>query len=193
MFKSRKQKVVRVFMVVLVLVVGMLSYQFINQYKEEQRQWELFLNYFYFAHEHSINRIDYLIEMQPKDDDLDAFLRETDRELRKANSVITYGRTLMNNDLYISKFFLNAAEFLYGVNFYPGPEVPPMNENGMLDDDDLALLETIRDYLSEAQEELHSNLSEQENPDLSLDEVNDIINTYLNYSKHDIYEDTFEN
>ncbi|WP_216827386.1 HMG-box domain-containing protein [Alkalihalobacterium elongatum] len=189
----RFQKITGGIIALLVLTLLILSYQYYVGVKENDQQWKTFVNHFYFAIDNSIFAIDHLLENEYTSKNLEGKVRKLEKELLRADAIISHGNSFMNNDLYRSNFFLEATYFLYGINMTGTitVELPPMGENGVLEERDITLLRTIRGYLESAKQGLYSEQTKQENPNLTIDEVNKIIWTHLNKDSYQIYKDAF--
>ena len=192
MFKSKTQKIMASVIVILFVTTSILSSLYNQQVKENEEQRERYINQLYFAIDRSIFRIDTLLENN--EDALELDIRHLASELSEADAIIRYGNMFLDRDLYRSDFFSHASNFLHGVNLTGTvtAEVPPMGENNQLSEDDLKLLNTIMGYLENAKQAMYSEQTKQENPDLTIEEINEIIMTHLDYSHSDIYKDSFK-
>lgn len=194
MFHNKAQKIMGISIFILVIILGVISSLYYQGVKEDDRQRQLFINHLYFSIDRAINRIDNLIENKYENEDLENNIRSLEKELLEADAIVGYGDMFMDGDIYRSYFFLHASNFLYGVNMTGTvtAQVPPMGKNGELTESDLTLLNTIKDYLENAKQEMYSEQTKQENPSLTIEELNEIIMTYLNNNHQDIYKDAFE-
>ena len=192
MFNSKAQKVMGIVIIILLIVTSILSSLYYQQAKESEEQRERYINHLYFAVDRSIYRMDMLLENN--EDSLENDIRNLATELSEADAIIRYGNLFLDRDLYRSDFFRYASNYLYGVNMTGTvtAEVPPMGENNQLSEGDLKLLNTIKGYLEKAKEAMYSEQTKQENPNLTIEELNEIIVTHLNYHHQDIYKDAFQ-
>lgn len=180
--------------VLLVIVLGALFYVNAQQVKEEERQWQVFLNHFYFSIDRSIHSIDQLMDRQDDVDQLENQIRYLERNLLEAEAILRYGRLFLDDELYHSNFFISASHFLYGIKMTGtvNAELPPMGENGQLSESDIIILHTIRESLNYARQEMYSEQTRQENPNLTHAEINEIFTNHLLDSSADIYQEAFE-
>lgn len=190
MSRSKIIKVGLYLLIILIFIV--ISFQYYQEVKEEERQFKTFLNHFYFSVDKSIVRIDRLIEKQPRGDELDESIHELERKLLEADTILSNGRSFLDNEIYKTRFFLESTYFLYGFRMIGTDsfEVTALGEDGQLDEEELNLLRTIRKYLAKTKEEMYSSQTKQENPNLTIDEFNEIIRRNLNKRPEEVYKES---
>lgn len=173
----------------LVIAVAILSYQAIQRSQEKTEQWARFVNHFYFAIDRSIQGLDYLLENEPEGDALNDALHRLERDLLQGDTILSSGKSYLNTDIYYSHFFREATYFLYGIRMTGDvfAKVPPMGEDGRLDELEIAILSTLKNRLVDAKQQMYSEERRQEKTDLTLQDVNDVILTYLIDDIPDIY------
>ncbi len=153
-----------VFISILLLVALIISTVKWNQeYKEDKRAYEHFLNRLYFNIHSTINGIDAFLEEQTQGV---YALHQISLDLLETH------KTLEDADL-----FLNMS-----INYYDELIVYGVWEvNSIINRDDIVSIEekeylrNLRDTLAGIQEDMYSEQTGQENPNLSIDELNKII------------------
>ncbi|MFA9558254.1 hypothetical protein ACERII_13180 [Evansella sp. AB-rgal1] len=194
MFNNKVQMIMGSIICILVIFLGVFSSLHYFGVKEDERQRQLFINHLYFSIDNSIYYIETLMENNNGNESLEYYIRALEKNLLEADASIRYGNMLMDSKLYPSDFFRHASNFLYGVSMTGSvtADVPPMADNNELTEIDLALLNTIKGYLENAKQEMYSEQTKQENPSLTIDELNKIIATHLNNHHSEIYKDAFK-
>ncbi|WLD94373.1 hypothetical protein [Alkalihalobacillus sp. AL-G] len=173
--------------VLLVIAISVLTYDSYQQMKEEKRHYQTFINNFYFSVQDSQGRIQYLIEETPENASLNHVIRLLENDLLKTHYILK-SSDLFLDDLYYSQFFRQTSDLLYGMNFNQN-KIPPLGEDGKLDQREINLLRTIENNLEEIKKRMYSPETKQENPDLTLDELNAIIMKYANQIPSDVYRE----
>lgn len=160
----------------------------------KERQWELFLNHLYFFIDRSISVIDQLIENPNEVDRLEEQIKLLERNLLEADAIVRYCRLFLDDDLYPGDFFRGASDLLYGVTMtgIVNAELHPIGEEGRLSEADISILNTIRGNLDYAKQEMYSEETNQENPNITRAEINEIILNHLNDTPSGIYKETFK-
>jgi hypothetical protein len=182
---------------VTLLITGIFSFLYYQEVKEEQRQWETFINHFYHSISISEDRLDALIEKQPTNEQLEPRISLLEKEISTAETIVKSGRSYLDGDIYYDhQMFRTFSSFLYGIKYRSNGalklDLPPMAEDGQLDENEVALLITLRNLLNEAREAMYSPVTGQENPDLTVEEFNEIITTTFDRDVLEIYRDTFK-
>ena len=192
MFHNKVNKVMGILICVLAISLGVFSSLYYQELKEDERKRELFINHLYFSIDSSLYNIDNIMEAKDGNE-RESYIRILEKTLLEADAILRYGNMFINKDLYRSDFFRHASNFLYGVNLTGtvNAQVPPIGENNQLTESDLKLLYTIKGYLENAREEMYSEQTKQENPNLTIVELNEIILIHLNNYHHEIYKDAF--
>lgn len=172
---------------IMTIILCVTSYLYFKEYKEEQRQFDLFLNHFYNSLDMSITRIDTLLEGNLEGKELNEAIDRLENDLLKTNTIVDNGYNFLSHDIYPTNFFQNASSFLYGVKMSGEFYVPPLSEDDQLDEEELTLLKTLRGYMVDAKNALYSSKTNQENPNLTMSELKEIIITHINKDSIDIY------
>lgn len=178
----------------MTIILSVSSYLYFKEYKEEQRQFDLFLNHFYNSLDMSITRVDTLLEGKLEDEELNEAIGRLENDLLKTNTIVDNGYNFLSHNIYPTSFFREASNFLHGYNmsgdvsFY----VPPLSEDGQLDEEELTLLKTLKGYMVDAKNALYSSKTNQENSNLTVSELKEIIITHINKDSIDIYEDAYQ-
>ncbi|TMN22097.1 hypothetical protein [Lentibacillus cibarius] len=189
MSKDRKIMIVIIgFLVVFSGIITFLNYQ---DKQEEERQYEVFLNHFYFSVDDSLGRIQHLIEEKPQNEELDKRIQSIRDELLQANTIIRNGSSFLNSEIIPTQFFRYSVYFLEGIDIKGTAKISPIAEDGALDDKEIKLLKTIAGYLAKAKQEMYSPKTGQENPELTIKELNQIIRKNIDKDIDKIYEDAF--
>ncbi|WP_079478765.1 hypothetical protein [Halobacillus salinus] len=177
---------------ILIVVLSFFSYQYYQEAKEEKRQWGTFVNHFYFSIDRSIRRIDYLVEQNPEGDDLQEGLRLLERELLKSHDLAENASNFLDSEFYGTFFFESVANYLYGMRVSESKdESQPIMEDGKLDKSEVEDLKGIQSYLIKTKEEMFSEETGQENPDLTVEDMNEIVTSHLGQDMHEIYSGDF--
>ncbi|KHE73203.1 hypothetical protein [Halobacillus sp. BBL2006] len=194
MFKDKTTKTMAYILGVVLVVLAVGGYQYSKEVREENRQFDYFLNHLYSSVDSSIGRIDYMLKEKPEDEDLVAAVRLLDEDLLKANTVLHSARTFINMEIYNTYFFLDATNFLYGITS-SGEftfKLPPISEDGHLGEKEIAILETLRDYMNGTKEAMYSDETMQEDPELTVNKMNEILETHLTQDKVGIYRESLK-
>ncbi|GGM43646.1 hypothetical protein GCM10011351_32030 [Paraliobacillus quinghaiensis] len=194
MFRNKSQKIMCILIFVLALISGVLSSIYFQGVQENQRERELFINHLYFSIDGSINRINNLIENKDEEESLERYIYELEKQLLEADAIIRYGNMFADENIYNTRFFRQASSFLYGVNMTGAvnAQVSAIGESNQLTENDLTLLNTIKGYLENAKQKMYLDETKQENPNLTIDEINEIIMTDLNNDHVKIYKDALK-
>lgn len=170
----------------LLLTLMIISNLYYVKIKDEEQQLKTFINHLYFSIDHTIDHINFIIEKDPKDKILKEYILTLDRKFLETDHLIKHGNYLMNNNLYHTNFFRDASDLLWGVNWsYTSNqktlhiEHPPIGENGWLEENDLKLLKAIKKHLELGKQKLYSEKTRQENPNLSIHDINHMIENYF--------------
>jgi hypothetical protein len=182
---------------VVILTLAIFSFLYFLEVKEEQQQWENFITHFYQSISISIERLDAMIEQQPEGEGLERSIANLEREFYTTEKLLVHGHAYLDGDIYYGfHLFTPFSSFLYGIKYNSRGivrlDLPPMAEDGQLDANEVALLITLRDILNEAREAMYSHETGEENPDLSVEELNEIIKTTFDRDELEIYRDTFK-
>jgi hypothetical protein len=182
---------------VVILALAIFSFLYFLEVKEEQQQWESFIKHFYFSIDISIERIDALIEHQPEGEGLERSIANLERGIYTTERLLSHGQAYVDSDIYYGlRLSQPFSSFLYGIKYSRNDTVkldlPAMEEDEQLDENEIALLITLRDILIEAREAMYSHETGEENPDLSVEEFNEIIKTTFDRDELEIYRDTFK-
>jgi len=187
---------------VIILVLSIVLFKNHERLQDEkQSMYERFLNHLYFSINDSINSFTYLIDNKPKGVELNEGIHQVQLQLVKTNMVLNDAHDFMNSEIYPAQFFRDAPDFLYGMKgtvsnsnskdeyFY---EVQPLAQDGHLDEKEIHLLMTLKNYMVNAKEEMYSKKTHQENPNLTITQLNNILLKYLNKYPNEIYNDAFK-
>ncbi|ARI77874.1 hypothetical protein [Halobacillus mangrovi] len=189
--KGKKARILIYIMLLLIVLLGMGSYQYYQKVKKESRQFDIFLNHLYFSVDHSITKFNNILEKDPENGELDEALRFLEQDLIKTHTIIEDARDLLDYEIPNTYFFYEITYILNGYDIKDTTDTAPMSEVGKLDEKETQILETYRDHLLDAKEAMYSAETLQENPELSMNDVNEIIATYLTQSTEDIYRKSF--
>ncbi|MGI8314284.1 hypothetical protein [Halobacillus mangrovi] len=190
MFKERKIRILIYVMLFFIVVLGLGSYQYYQEVKEESREFDIFINHFYFSIDDSLTKINNILEDKPEKGELKEALRFLEQDLIRTHTIIQGGRNFLDYDIPNTYFFYETTYLLSGYTTNGTSYAAPMNQDGKLDEKETQVLETYRDHLTDAKEAMYSQETMQENPQLSIDDVNEIISTYLSQSSEDIYRES---
>lgn len=185
------EKVSKVIIPILVLVLASFTYQYYQSVQKEQRQWQVFVNQLYFSINSSIDNMDNLIVNKPTNEQLDDALRQLEQDLLRTQTILEDGNMFLDEEIYRPSFFREATYFLYGLKLSGkvSADIPPFAKDGRLDEEEISLLTTLYGFLKSGLEEMHSSETGQENPDIKLNELNRIIMTHFNYNLEDIVKE----
>ncbi|MCA0984344.1 hypothetical protein LCL89_09825 [Halobacillus yeomjeoni] len=179
---------------VIIITLSIFTYHFYQDVQAEENEWKTFVNHFYFSLERSIRKIDYLIEKNPEGAELEQDIRLLNEELLKADGIIDNGRYYVSWSLGPTDFFEYASMFLHGLKLTGETkgEVPPLAEDDQLDEQDVKLLVTIKEYLAKAKNDMSSKETGQEDPEITPEELNGIIVDHLSRFPEEIYQDAYQ-
>ncbi|MET3683467.1 hypothetical protein ABID56_001562 [Alkalibacillus flavidus] len=153
-----------IILAVLVVIGGIIIYQ---DASEDQRQYELFLNHFYHDLDMTIASIESLLdrydESEGEIDRLDDRLSVINTRLEKA------GTRLDSGDLFLDSSIRDAPRFFYH------REVYRMGADGELRRDEVDQLQALLDELKTLADGMYSEERGQEDPDLAVDQFNELI------------------
>lgn len=177
----------------LVLILCVLSYLYYIEYKEEQRQFERFVNHFYHYLDSSIVRIDWLIENKPEGDALNEGIHRLERDLLKTNTIVDNGNNFLSEKIYPTRYFRTASHFLYGYKMTGDTYfvVPPLAEDGQLSEKELILMKSIRNTMVDVKETLYSPETGQEDSDITQSDFKEIILNHLKQHASEIYKKAY--
>jgi hypothetical protein len=169
--------------IVILAIALIVSVSKINESKDErQRQFETFINHFYFSITDSLHTLDRIIEFHHLPsilDNLEDELNGFREQMQKVDYILYYGNVLNNNDIYYSRYFSHMnfmTEGLHSTSNNRDPViVPPFAEDGVIDEAELAVLKWIKEDLDTLQQSLYSEERKQEDPNITIEQFNEIV------------------
>lgn len=194
LFKSRVYKIFGGSILLLLLVLTIVYFKYGNEVKEDQLQQQSFVSILYTSLSKSIQTLDELIENQPQQEALVDVIHRLELHFHETDQVIGHGIAMVDAKLYSTSFFTEVPYFLNGIKM-EGPvnaEVPPLAEDGKLNNEEIVLLETIKGYLVNVQKEMTSEETGHVDLNLSIETLNAIILSNLRENVYEIYEDAYE-
>ncbi|WP_062356099.1 hypothetical protein [Bacillus kwashiorkori] len=175
--------------IILLSSTAFLSFRYSEEKQANQRHWEVFVNHFYFSLDKTINYFDRLITEQPQADELDILASQLQVQLLLTDQLLADGRYFHNDEILTTTFFKELTDIVSGINS-DSITTKALSEDNMLDENEIALLENVRNILTNAREKMYSSETEQEKNDLSVKELNEIISQHFRYSSIEIYSQT---
>ncbi len=180
---------------IIVLAVGLFfSVNKMNQNKDEyERQYKTFINHFYFSIKDSqttLNRIIELHHLPSVQDNLEEELHRFNEQMLKTNYILQYGNLFVDRDIYYFRYFQNMNFLIHGLHSTTNNRdpiiVPPFAEDGVIDEAELAVLKWIKDDLDTIQQGLYSEETRQENPNITVEQFNEIVRPIVSKSFYEI-------
>ncbi|RPF52232.1 hypothetical protein [Aquisalibacillus elongatus] len=183
---NKLSKILLVAMAILVIAFGIIFNQYKQVLDERERQWERFLNEFYFALDVAIRSIEAVLnnEDQIEDQRLEEQLNELSTYLIKSGTILEAAQDFHDHDIRNTQFFQVAADSI--------PTVAELKGESPLDGDSLyeqerELMKFIHITLTEGKQLLYSEETGQENPNLSVDEFNEIIQGHFGHALNELF------
>lgn len=166
--KGKLKKLYILLSPILILVLSVVAYQHIQNVQEESRDWELFLNHFYGSLDRSITHIDYLLEQNPENEDLNEGIHDLEVYLVRSDEVLNHSQMFLNGKILDSNFFQSSARI-----------IQPIVEDNVINDKEAEALNELRSKMADAKQEMYSEETGQENPELELEAFNEIVLTFF--------------
>lgn len=194
MFNSRKEKIMVCLICISILALGIVSLQYYQEIKENQRQYELFLNHFYFANVNLIQDIEALLDSKPQNEELDYMVYKLEKSISTVETILG-DRFFVNEEILEPFFYRNARLIITG---FAGAsfKFSPLNEDKKLDNDEIILLETLKKYLNGVVHDITSpDVGKgilKENSNLTIDEFNKILRNNLPQNPEYIYREVYK-
>ncbi|GAB3790258.1 hypothetical protein [Virgibacillus kimchii] len=148
-------------LIILSLVLIITGVQLYQANQESQRQFESFLNQFYFKLESTISSLDSVLEQQLEGNDLERALLQLDRDLEQAALILNAGNLFVDRAI--------------GSHIFSNHPINHFADHNTLTDEELHYLENLKKDLETIHTGLYSYETGQENPNLSVHRFNDII------------------
>ena len=189
MLKAKSSKLMFLFIIILLLIIGVMLGQNYRTAKEQSQKREVFINHLYFSMGDMIHTLNILIEQNPSNEKLEEHISNLHQHLLYGDALVQSAHLFLENEFYGTSFFKYSAHFLYGINMQGVAEIPPFAENNKLDEEERAILKTIKDSIETAQLKMHSEETGQENPNLTFKQLSDIFYTDLVRFHDEIYRD----
>ncbi|WP_062108076.1 hypothetical protein [Bacillus niameyensis] len=155
-----------IFLVILLVAGG---FKFYDEKAEERRRHESFLNNLYFELMRSVHVIDLTLSFDPETDaneNLTGLLYSIEDRLQSIELTLKLGQHWVDKDIHSARFQLS---FLYR------EDIPGFSKDGVLDNSEKLYLETLRDELESIREGMYSEETKQENPNLTIKQLNKLI------------------
>jgi hypothetical protein len=163
MNKNSFGKIKSFLLVILSVALIITGFQLYQNNQESQRQFESFLNQFYFKLESAISSVDSILEQPSEGNDLEQSLLQLDRDLEQTDLILNAGYRLIDREIYGHTFLFSN----HPINHFA--------DNNRLTEDELNYLEDLKKDLKTIQMGLYSDETGQENRNLSIQRFNDII------------------
>ncbi|MCA0984345.1 hypothetical protein LCL89_09830 [Halobacillus yeomjeoni] len=177
----------------VMMVLSIFTYLYFQDAREEERQWKLFINRFYYSVDQSIIRLDSLIDHKPEGEVLKEHIHRLNEEFTTAHVTLENGNHYVSDRIPHTRFFRKAPGYLYGISSgSEGGGVPPLAEDQRLDEQEINRLKTLRSYLSEAKSDMYSEETGQENPEMTKEAFQKMINDHLDQYPNEIYLDGYQ-
>lgn len=174
-------------MTILIIILGSISFNF---YQKGIHNRKLFINHFYHYVDSNEIQLKNLLENKPTDERLNLQIRELEINLNKLNVLLDSGSSMIDSRITIPVFYLQEVAYLLtgiGIGGDVDVEIPPFGEDGKLDDNEISLLHIIWEDFKEVREKLYSKELMGPNIKLTINDINNIINTHFSKRASDIY------
>jgi hypothetical protein len=179
---SKQSKFMSIAIVILAIAL-FVSISKINESKDErQRQYEIFINHFYFSITDSLDTLDRIIEFHDLPsvrDNLEDELNRFREQMQKADYILFYANVFNNNDIHYFRYFSHMNFMTDGLQSSSNNRdpviVPPFAEDGVIDETELAVLKWIKEDLDTLQQSLYSEERKQEDPNITIEQFNEIV------------------
>lgn len=166
---SKKLNTVKNYLVIILLITTISSGFLLYQEKmNNQWQYEGFLNRFYFQLTDTISLIDSTISKDLDEERLTRNLINIDNNLERLHLLLDIANRSIANDIRRhTRLFVHHSAIRF-------------SENGKLDEDEKRYLVGIKEFLESIHEGLYSEETNQENPNIRINEFNKIIEDSTN-------------
>lgn len=141
------------------IITGTQLYQ---EKQESKRQYESFLNHFYFELTSAIQSLQSVLEQPLEGKDLEQALLHVEQDLERTDFMLEAGSYFVDRDIGHTSIFSN-----HPINQFA--------DDHTLTNEEVHYLENLKKDLDSIQMGLYSDETEQENPNLNIHAFNDII------------------
>ncbi len=171
------QKLKNYALVLLTLVLVITCYNIYQNNLEYKRQYQTFVNHFYFSINDAISSIDNLVNYP--NGNVDVNLSRLKERLQKVDYILFYGSFFVDREIYYYKYFEDMQFMINGlhltVNNRAPVEVAPFGEDGIVDEEEILYLQLMKNDLEQILNGLYSEETRQENPHITIKEFNRIV------------------
>src|SRR5690625_2996069 len=161
MIKKSFGKIKTYLLIIISLVLIFTGVQLYQEKQESQRQFESFLNQFYFKLESTINSLGSILEQPLIENHMEQALLQLDRELEQTDLILNAGNLFVDREI--------------GSFIFSNHPINHFADNSTLADEELSYLKDLKKDLETIQMGLYSDETGQENSNLSIHRFNEII------------------
>ncbi|TFJ93229.1 hypothetical protein [Lentibacillus salicampi] len=151
-------------LIVISLALIITGIQLYQEKQENNRQFELFLNHFYFELTDIIRSLNAVLKEPMEGKELEHALLAVKDGLERTDFMLEAGSDFADRDIHAHP------------SFFSNHPLGQFSDDGMLASEEADYLEDLKNDLDTIRSGLHSDESGQENPDLSIRAFNNIIN-----------------
>lgn len=178
MISPRVVSLIVTILCVTTLIGGLFTYRYYEDQKEKERNWERFINHFYVSLNRSYTGMDRLIANRYEGERLEVAIENIEQHLIQTQVILESGSAFYNGSIHSNtNFFYEMTELLDGIE--AGEKIkerfPPIDEDGRISERELQVLTVIRNRLKLGRDALYSEETGQEDPDLTVGDVNQVI------------------
>ncbi|MFA1819095.1 hypothetical protein ACDX78_02630 [Virgibacillus oceani] len=163
MKKESFSKIKTYLLIIISLVLIITGVQLYQKNQESQRQYESFLNQFYFKLESAMSSLDTVLEQELEGNNLARALLQIDQSLEQADLILNAGSRFVDREIYGHTLL------------FSNHPINQFAENNTLAEEELQYLENLKKDLETIQTGLYSDETGQENPNLNARQFNDVI------------------
>ncbi|KGX90201.1 hypothetical protein [Pontibacillus marinus] len=181
----------RIIVFILVVTLVIIGNMYRKERVENEENYEDFLNDLHFNLYHAIDYAETIQEKKPKGDSLDDFLHGFEGKMMRLYYLVGFSRSYV--DLNVPKHFFYQSPKIILEGFYIQEEInkkriPPFNQDGKLDKEELLILETMTGYMKQVKRGIEVS-SNKVNTELPKDKLEQLIFKQVSHNYPKTYFD----
>ncbi|MCP8616838.1 hypothetical protein [Salirhabdus salicampi] len=178
-------------LILLVIAIVIAGYLLYKEHKENQVQYERFLNHFYHHLESVVFHIEKLMEANPSGDELKERMYRLKERLDRIDQVYKAGHLFVDQDIRYTSYFSEMAFVTTGIRMTVNNEGPfiitAFAEDTRLSEKEMYYLTLLKSDLASMKQSMYSEETKQENPNISIQQFNELVTDVAYQDPYDFY------
>lgn len=175
---------IKYIMACLIILLGIAVAFIFREQQEKKQEFALFVNHYYSELLTVKERAERLSAGRPSGADLARELEELEFSLTKLNQLNENGIMFVNGKIPIIKYYEYYVWILNGVESN-GKKYEPFMADQKLSEAEMVLLDNLKEDTNSILKDMHSSVTGQEKPNLTLKEFKEAVNLLSEFSSFD--------